>query len=109
MAPLGVELVMNPLHCTADDRTCRPREMTHEDTVVSCIAEVFNGKGQAPPVLSLHTPLDATLGLDSLDYAELVVRLEGAFGVDPFASGAVPTVLHTVGDLVRLYAPDGSH
>ena len=40
-------------------------------------------------MLSLRTPLDATLGLDSLDYAELVVRLEGAFGVDPFASGGV--------------------
>src|ERR1022692_690682 len=39
VAPLGVELVMNPLHCTADERASRPREMTHEDTVVSCIAE----------------------------------------------------------------------
>jgi acyl carrier protein len=76
---------------------------------VSCIAEVFSGKGQEAPVLSLHTPLDGTLGLDSLDYAELVVRLEGAFGVDPFASGAVSSPLNTVGDLLRLYTPDRSN
>jgi len=70
--------------------------------VIRCIQEVFESKRQKPPSIGEGTRLDASLGLESLDYAELVVRLEQAFGADPFAEG-IPPGLQTVGDLVALY------
>jgi acyl carrier protein len=72
------------------------------DKVILCIREVFESKRQQAPSIDEGTRLDASLGLESLDYAELVVRLEGVFGTDPFAEG-VPPGLQTVGDLVALY------
>lgn len=72
------------------------------DRVTSCLTAVFVNKGQTPAVLHAGVRLDATLGLDSLDYAEMVVRLEEEFGFDPFAEG-VPVGLETLSDLVRLY------
>lgn len=72
------------------------------ERVIACVAEVFSNKGVDPPTLSASTPLDAELGLDSLDYAELVSRLEGEFGFDPFATDTPPAV-RTVSDLAELY------
>lgn len=72
------------------------------DKVMLCIREVFESKRQEAPAIDEGTRLDASLGLESLDYAELVVRLEQVFGTDPFAAG-VPPGLQTVGDLVALY------
>lgn len=66
------------------------------------IRAVFQNKGQTAPPLAASTPLDATLGLKSLDYAELVVRLEGVFGFDPFAGGMPPRI-STIADLSALY------
>lgn len=70
--------------------------------VISSLREVFDNKGVVPPELSAQTRLDHTLGLESLDYAELVVRLEQEFGTDPFSSGTPPRV-ETVGDLASYY------
>jgi acyl carrier protein len=72
-----------------------------EAKVIACIAEVFENKGQAAPPLAPETRLDASLGLDSLDFAELVVRLEARFGADPFARGGGRA--DTVAELARLY------
>lgn len=72
------------------------------DCVTENLIAVFRSKGQAPPPIGPETALDHTLGLESLDYAELVVRLEEDLGVDPFARGAVGG-LQTVADLVSLY------
>jgi len=72
------------------------------DRVIRCVEEVFRNKGASPPVLGPSTPLTQELGLDSLDYAELVARLEYAFGFDPFASG-VPREIRTLTDLASLY------
>ncbi len=72
------------------------------EKVSQCIREVFVSKRQTPPPIAENTPLDASLGLESLDYAELVVRLEEVFGIDPFAEG-IPPNLQTVGDLAKLY------
>ena len=71
--------------------------------VIGCIHEVFKNKSQTPPALSPQTALDRSLGLDSLDYAELIVRLADVFGADPFASGMAPSRLETIADLVALY------
>ncbi|HEX9308099.1 MAG TPA: acyl carrier protein [Anaeromyxobacter sp.] len=73
-----------------------------EAKVIESIAEVFENKGVKPPPLGAETRLDASLGLDSLDFAELVVRLEAQFGADPFSQGA-PTPVRTIGQLAKLY------
>jgi len=72
------------------------------DRVVQCIEEVFRSLNRAPPDIGPDTKLDASLGLESLDYAQLVVVLEDAFGFDPFAEG-IPQGLETVNDLAALY------
>lgn len=73
-----------------------------EHRIVETIKLVFANKGFAPPELSPETLLDSSLGLESIDFAELVVRLEREFGKDPFNSGNVPEI-RSVGDLAKLY------
>jgi acyl carrier protein len=70
--------------------------------IVAAFEQVFRNKGLKPPALSADTVLDGTLGLESMDFAEVVLRLEQAFGKDPFADG-VPPNLRTLGDLAALY------
>lgn len=71
-------------------------------TVISELVEIFRSRELTPPPLNANTILDASLGLESLDFAELVVRLEQAFGKDPFASGQIPEI-KTIEDLAVLY------
>lgn len=70
--------------------------------VAAVFGEVSVKSGVTPPPLKADTVLDSSLGLESMDFAEIVVRLEKEFGKDPFASADLPEVL-TFGDLVRLY------
>ena len=66
------------------------------DIVVEEFGVVFKNKGMTPPALSAETVLDGSLGLEqSLDFAELVMRLEQVFGKDPFSGGTVPEVRNT--------------
>jgi len=48
------------------------------------------------------TAVDGSLGLDSLDWAAIVVGLESELGVDPFIEG-VERELKTVRDLIEVY------
>ncbi len=73
------------------------------ERVMRCIGEVFTNKSLPVPQLSPETALGDQLGLTSLDYAELVVRLEVEFGKDPMAAGELPD-FRTVGDLARFYS-----
>jgi acyl carrier protein len=73
-----------------------------ESEIIKVIEMVCKNKGVEPPSLTSETVFDASLGLESLDFAEIIVRLEQEFGKDPFASGSVPQV-STIGDLVALY------
>lgn len=73
-----------------------------EAKVIACIAEVFENQGRVAPPLGPETKLNASLGLDSLDFAELVVRLEARFGEDPFSRGGGARV-GTVAELAKLY------
>lgn len=73
-----------------------------EEKVVQTLREIFRAKGETPPPLSESSPVDHSLGLDSLDFAELAVRLEDQYGRDPFSEGEVPP-LRTVADLAKLY------
>ncbi len=77
-------------------------ETTNLAKVVEEFVVVFKNKGLNPPPLSTDTVLDGTLGLESLDFAELVMRLEQVFGKDPFSAGTIPAV-RTLGDLCSLY------
>ena len=70
--------------------------------VIEEFGAVFLNKGMTPPPLVAETVLDGSLGLESLDFAELVVRLEQVFGKDPFSNGTIPEV-RTLGDLCVLY------
>ena len=75
--------------------------MALPDTVNLVIGEfqtVFKNKGLDPPVLSKETVLDGSLGLESLDFAEVVMRLEQVFGKDPFGGDTIPEV-STLADL----------
>ena len=76
--------------------------MMIEEQVIDCIKQVFENKGKKPPSIALSDKLDRDFGLDSLDYAELVVRLEQQFGKDPFSEGT-PGEIQTVLDLASLY------
>jgi acyl carrier protein len=73
-----------------------------QDRVISTLKDVFDNKGLTPPPLDGDTPLDQSLGLESLDFAELVVRLESEFGKDPFSTGTPPRV-RTLGELATYY------
>ena len=61
-------------------------------TLLSVVNQVQANK-RRPPLESLpqETRLREDLGFDSLDLAELTVRIEEAFGVDVFAAGVVRT------------------
>jgi acyl carrier protein len=74
----------------------------HLTKVVGEFQTVFKNKGLDPPELSAETRLDGSLGLESLDFAEIVMRLEQVFGKDPFSNGTMPE-LSTLGDLCALY------
>lgn len=73
-----------------------------ETKVISALEAVFENKGQSAPEMTPDTALDGSLGLESLDFAELVVRLEQEFGKDPFSTDGVPQV-NTVRQLAALY------
>jgi acyl carrier protein len=72
-----------------------------EQLVVEQIREVFLNKGLTPPAIGPETKLDLSLGLESLDFAELAIRMEQATGKDPFAS-SMPAISN-VADFAALY------
>jgi acyl carrier protein len=61
-------------------------------TLLTVVNQVLANK-RRPEISTLppQTRLREELGFDSLDMAELTVRLEEAFGVDIFAAGVVRT------------------
>ncbi len=70
-----------------------------EDRVASCVLSTLAEIGIEPDELTLRAHLVDDLDLDSLDWADLVLRLEDATGVtlEDEALGSVATV----GDLVE--------
>ncbi len=77
-------------------------EAANLEKIVEEFGAVFRNKGLMPPPMATETVLDGSLGLESLDFAELVVRLEQVFGKDPFSGETMPEV-RTLGDLCALY------
>lgn len=74
----------------------------NEMKVVEALASIFKSKQRETPHLGADTVLDGSLGLESLDLAELVVRLEQTTGKDPFSANSFPTI-RTISDLAALY------
>ena len=69
------------------------------------INQVRENKHQAPlPELPPTWRLREDLGFESLDLAELTVRIEEKFGVDVFADGLVQTIAE-IHDKIRRDAP----
>jgi acyl carrier protein len=79
--------------------------MEVRDTIQREIAAVLQDAGKPVPAFADGQPLLAGgLGLDSLDFAVVVVRLEQQLGRDPFATAELERFPVTFGELVALYA-----
>ena len=72
-----------------------------QNKIVEVLLEVFKAKGLTAPALAADTVLDQ-LGLESLDFAQAVIRMEEITGKDPFATGAEYQI-KTLSDLAALY------
>jgi hypothetical protein len=73
----------------------------NQSRIMEVLLEIFKAKGLAAPGLSSDTVLDQ-LGLESLDFAQAVIRMEEITGKDPFATGAEYQI-KTLSDLAVLY------
>jgi len=78
----------------------------NEMAIIEILKEIIRSRNLPVPEIMPSTALDAKLGLESLDFAELIVRLEEMTGKDPFAQGT-ETQIQTVSDLARLYDAAG--
>jgi len=73
----------------------------NQSRIIEVLLEIFKAKGLSSPALSSETVLDQ-LGLESLDFAQAVIRMEEITGKDPFATGAEYQI-KTLSDLAVLY------
>jgi len=73
----------------------------NQGRVIEVLLDVFKSKGLSSPSLAPETVLDQ-LGLESLDFAQAVIRLEEITGKDPFATGTEYQI-RTLSDLAVLY------
>lgn len=75
------------------------------ETIINVIQEALVLKGAPPASLTINSNIDQSLGLDSLDWAAIVVMLEEKTQVDPFQRG-LRQELHTLGDFVDVYVSE---
>jgi acyl carrier protein len=75
--------------------------MSRREVVVRIMREVLADKGVERAEFPDGASLFDDVGLDSLDMATIVARLDEAVGIDPFATGAPRFA--TVGEFVALY------
>jgi acyl carrier protein len=74
------------------------------DTIIATIGQVLSDRGRDPGQMDDVRGLFADgIGLDSLDFATVVVRLEQQTGLDPFRTGQVSRPPATLGQLVAVY------
>ena len=76
-------------------------------TILQIIGETLAAKDLSTQGLGLDSRVDSTLGLDSLDWAAVVVRIELETGLDPFPEGTIGRS-KTVSDLDRSLCEGGS-
>lgn len=71
--------------------------MTLESKLLKIINTVLSNRGRKKvKALVSKQNLRDDIGFDSLDLAELTVRVEAAFGVDIFADGYISTVAQVI-------------
>ena len=73
----------------------------NQGRVAEVLLEIINTKGLATPTLAPETVLEQ-LGLESLDFAQTVIRMEELTGKDPFATGTEYQI-RTLADLAACY------
>ncbi|MBZ5502481.1 MAG: acyl carrier protein [Acidobacteriia bacterium] len=73
----------------------------NQNRVIEVLLDICKTKELTVPTLSPETVLDQ-LGLESLDFAQAVIRMEELTGKDPFATGA-EFQIRTLSDLAALY------
>ena len=73
----------------------------NESRLIEVLLDITTTKGLATPLLAGDTVLEQ-IGLESLDFAQAVIRMEEITGRDPFATDA-DYQLRTVSDLAALY------
>lgn len=76
------------------DRGMSQEELSQRETLKDIINDILEEKDDESPVAALDDTSSLTddLGLDSLDLAEMTVRLEDRYGVDVFAEEVVDEV-----------------
>jgi acyl carrier protein len=72
------------------------------------LERVLSEKNRPNGPMEASSRLGPDLGLESLDLALVVARLELATGLDPFAEDVPITSVRTVGDVVTAYQKTGS-
>src|SRR5262249_16655330 len=83
----------------ANDETAKSIERVVHEVVLNVVRR---NRADAASVCN-DDRLHSSLGLGSLDLAEIVAKLETALGVDPFAEHVAVTSIRTVGDLRKAY------
>lgn len=73
-----------------------------KELILKIVSDTLENKGIQADNLGENSSVGAELGLDSLDWATVVVRIEEEIGIDPFAKGNVGQLV-TMADLIRLY------
>lgn len=79
-----------------------PTEDGVKETVTSTIAAVMAARDLDPGGIEPLARLSETLGLRSLDLAQIVLTLEDDLNIDPFQTIPI-TSIRTVGDLTDAY------
>ena len=79
-----------------------PTEDGVAEVVASTIAAVMAARGLEPGGIEPQARLSETLGLRSLDLAQIVLTLEDDLDIDPFQTIPI-TSIRTVGDLTDAY------
>ncbi len=74
------------------------------ETVLAVVLEVVREKTPEVEAVRPEQSLVEDLGLQSLDLARIVAKLEMTLGVDPFAELVAVTSIRTPGDLTAAYA-----
>ncbi|ABF40374.1 hypothetical protein Acid345_1372 [Candidatus Koribacter versatilis Ellin345] len=72
------------------------------DELSETIRAIIRERGDVPSELAPTTPI-LECGLDSLDIASLVARLEERYGVDPFSDDSLNEVPQNLGQMAALY------
>jgi acyl carrier protein len=73
----------------------------NQGRIIEVLTEIFNMKSLTVPALVPDTVLDQ-IGLESLDFAQAVLRMEELTGKDPFATEA-EFQIKTLSDLAAMY------